>query len=296
MKNDELMLRLLTSQSVRVKLDEFVRLFRHRSAVPIYLLPVFIWVYTNVRDLAALPRWVSVAIYLVALLAFLLVLIGVIWLLRRIITGPAVLTLHASPVVFAATAAGMAAGEITALRLGAVPMADAGQVLGYLVFFWLIAELTLGLGVGLVVPRALAEMRAAAKPAPTDDAPGDPAPAVAATATGQQILRIGDRDIPLADLSHIVGEGNAVRVHAGGAALRLATRFPSVIAAVPPRAGMQIARAVWVAATPAARARLRQSGRGAALQLADGTELPVAQNRRTEVAAWLRSLDRETVR
>lgn len=296
MKNDELTLRLLTSQSISLKLDEFVRLFFHRNALPFYLSPVAVWVGANARDLASLPRWVGMAVYLISIACFLVVMMASVWMLRRLIQKPRVLSIHLTPVVIVAMIAGVAAGQLTAVHMGIKPITSITQLVAYLVFYWLMTELVIGLSVVLFLPRALATLRAqraASADRAQDAQDGDgspPAPPVPET------IRIGGRDIPLAELSHIEGDGNAVRVHFGSLSLRLSARFPNVITAVPPRAGMQIDRTVWVSASQAARAQLTKSGREATLRLADGTVLTVAQNRRTEVAAWLRTLERETDR
>lgn len=307
MKNDELMLRLITSQAVRMKLDEFVMLFRHRFMLVLYLMPTLTLALTNVRASQGMPRWASMSLHTLGVFLFVVTLVVIVIALRRLLRRSPVLRLHMTPLILAALGVSFGTTDWIAFRMTGRALEFPTQKVPFFLMVWCVTEITFSISSRFVLPRALADLRgrqgAAAADAvaggageaePTPQTAFDPQPETPPVLADfpplPEHVMVGGRRLALADLSYIVADGNAVQVHFGARSLRLSARFSNVIAAIPVQAGMQIHRSVWVSAAQAARAGYDRAGREAVLRLADGTVLPVAQSRRTEVAAWLRGL------
>lgn len=293
MKNDELALRLITSQSERMKLDEFVMLFRHRYMIFLYLVPILTLALTNVRASQGVPRWIEMALHTLGVLLFIVTLVLIVTGLRRLVRRPEPLRLHLTPPILCALVVAFGATDWIANRVTGRTLDFPYQTLAFFLMVWCVTEITFSISAGFVLPRVLAEMRSQRAGGSVvgegefqtalDAAPPEAPPL-------PETVEIGGRQLRLSELAYIVADGNSVQVHFGTLSLRLSARFAAVVASVPMQAGMQIHRSVWVSSGQAARASLDRSGREIVLRLADGTRLPVAQSRRTEVAAWLRSL------
>lgn len=289
MKNDELCVHLISSSGLRGRLDEIVILFRHRFVIFLLFAPTLLIAAISHRA-DGLPVWLDAAAYAVGALCFLACLTLFAILLRRVIRWPETLHVPFLMLNLPAAMAAIACAEVLSVAAGAAPRAPLDLAAAAVLIVVLI-EASMTLAARSVLRSALDERReTGGELAAPPDRPAPVAREGMSLDDLPQSLRIGGRDIPLSDLSHIAGDGNMVMVRFGSLSLRLAARFATVMVAIPEEAGMQINRMIWVSAPQAARSRLVRSGRDTALQLPDGTELPVAPNRRAELAAWMRAL------
>lgn len=282
MKNDELHLRLMTSQTETMTLDEFVRVLRFRTVLLFYLAPLVVLVLTDARSSQGLPQWKNAAVYLAGTTSFLLTVMVVVTLARRLSKTPGPLSLHMTPVLMVGALVSNIVGETMVVALGGTGVSFPWGALALYVFFWLVAEAGFAFAAGLVIPAALAEMRAAKPPA---DA------ALAATPPTDRAARIavGGYDLDPEDLLWIRAHGTHVRIALHDRELNVLFTFPTLVALLPTATGMQVHRGIWVARR-AIRGFVRD-GRDLQLVLTDGTALPVASSRQAEVMAWLRQSD-----
>lgn len=280
---------MINSSDLFGGLDEIVILFRHRFVVFALFAPVPVLVLAIKRN-DGLPSWLDGATYAAGVVALLAALHLLVVALRRLIRRPAVLNVPFLILNIPAVAIAITTVEGLAVLAGAAPrpLPDLAAA-GFLIVVML--ETGMALAGRSFLAAALAARRdagaGAMHPAPQ---PAVVPPAAVPLSDLPQTVQIGGRDIPLADLTHITGDGNLVTVHFGSRSLRLSARFATVMVSMPDGAGMQINRMVWVSAPQAVRSRLDRSGRDTVLRLPDGTALSVAANRRTELAAWIRAL------
>lgn len=278
---------MINSSDLFGGLDEIVILFRHRFVVFVLFAPVPVLVLAIKRN-DGLPSWLDGATYAAGVVALLAALHLLVVALRRLIRRPAVLNVPFLILNIPAVAIAITTVEGLAVLAGAAPrpLPDLAAA-GFLIVVML--ETGMALAGRSFLAAALAARRdaGAMHPAPQ---PAVVPPAAVPLSDLPQTVQIGGRDIPLADLTHITGDGNLVTVHFGSRSLRLSARFATVMVSMPDGAGMQINRMVWVSAPQAVRSRLDRSGRDTVLRLPDGTALSVAANRRTELAAWIRAL------
>ncbi len=289
MKNDELRLRLINSSDLFGGLDEIVILFRHRFVVFVLGAPIPALVFLiNRRD--GLPDWLDAATYAAGVVALMASLHLMAVSLRHMIRRPTVLDVPFLLLNIPAVAIAIATVEGLSVLAGAAPrpltdLAAAGVLIVIMV------EAGFALAGRSFLSRTLEARRNGGggqdHPAPKPVLPGA---AAIPLSDLPPTVQIGGRDLSLAELTHITGDGNLVTVHFGSRSLRLSARFATVMVSLPEGAGMQINRMVWVSAPHAARSRLDRSGRETVLHLPDGTALSVAPNRRTELAAWIRAL------
>lgn len=291
MKNDELRLGLITSAGLEVTLDEFVRIFRHRFVNCLWVLPAPLVILVLQGGQGPLPDWFVAGLFLVGSIFFFLFIGIYAWIARRLIARPRVLHLPFALLNLPAMASAVAVMEGVRLLAGGGARGAVDVALQVLSFA-LVAELLMALARRILLPQVLEDLRGAPGgrelvPLPPARArPSAPPPVADLPAK----VRIGGRDIAMADLSHILGEGSAVIVHFGTLSMRLSARFATVIGTLPEGAGLQINRNIWISAPMAGRATVSRSGRETVLLLPDGTRLPVAPTRRVEVAAWLRAI------
>lgn len=160
MKNDELHLRLMTSQSERMSLDEFVRILRHRTVLFFYLAPLAILIVTDARSGQGLPQWKNAAVYLAGTASFLLTVCAAVVTARRLADPTRPLALHMTPVLMTGALVSNFVGGGLVSALGGSPVSFPWGALVLYVFFWLVAEVGFAFATGLVVPKVLAELRA----------------------------------------------------------------------------------------------------------------------------------------
>lgn len=124
-----------------------------------------------------------------------------------------------------------------------------------------------------LLPRYLARLPGPPPPAPT------PAP--------QQISLLG-RPFVLTDLRLISAEEHYVHVQTVQGRQMLRGRISDIEAQLPDALGLRVHRSHWVAAS--AVKDLNRSREGWMLELADGTQVPVARARREAVRDWLEAM------
>lgn len=288
MKNDELHLRLMTSQTERMTLDEFVRVLRFRTVLLFYLAPLVVLVLTDARSGQGLPQWKNAVVYLAGTTSFLLTVMAVVTLARRLSHKPGPLSLHMTPVLMTGALVSNIVGETLVVALGGNAVSFPWGALALYVFFWLVAETGFAFAAGLIIPSVLAELRGGKPPA--EAAAPAPSPAALPAPVAQSLrLAIGGHEIDTADLLWVRAHSTHLRIALRDRELNILLTFSTLIPLLPPSVGMQVHRGIWVA-----RAALRgyiKDGRGLRVVLTDGTELPVGPSRQVEVMAWLRQSD-----
>ncbi len=105
------------------------------------------------------------------------------------------------------------------------------------------------------------------------------------TPPAPDLLTIGDRRIPIAKVLHIMSQEHYLQVTLINETFMIRARLSDVVAQTDDSQGIQPHRSWWVAA--AAHPKLTKANGRAALQLSDGTPVPIAKARVTEVQQWL---------
>jgi len=101
-----------------------------------------------------------------------------------------------------------------------------------------------------------------------------------------QILEVLGKAVLLDQIWHLKAEEHYVLLGlCDGTSTLLRGRLADAIAQVPPEAGLQVHRSHWVAKS--ALADLERRREGWRLRLHNGTDIPVARNRQTDVRIWV---------
>ena len=164
---------------------------------------------------------------------------------------------------------------------GAVPFAIWPRIL----FYFVIAEMFILIYMRYVRP-------VVSQPQPPAQAEPEPEPAAASTATPEdesdedsRRILIGAEPVPLARLRHIQAREHHVHVVLDRTTITQRARLSDIVAQTEPDDGIQPHRSWWVAARVARG--LSRDGQKHVLKLDDGTSVPVARSRLTEVREWL---------
>lgn len=165
MQNDELRLVLFTSQSVDLKLDEFVKIFRHRNILLYYFVPISILALTNVRGgPSEVPVWFSLSVYMFGTFVMICAILAQVALLRWAIRRPQILTLHMTPMMILALCCSTTAGEVIVQAYIGMPPNTAFQFAMLIVFYLIVTELQFAIATQFIVPGVLRELRGHASP------------------------------------------------------------------------------------------------------------------------------------
>lgn len=160
MQNDELRLVLFTSQSIVVKLDEFVRIFRHRNVLLYYFVPISILALSNVRGgPSEIPMWFSLSVYMFGTFVMILALLLQVAVLRWVIRRPPILTVHLTPVMILSICCSTFVGEfIVQAYIGVMPntLFQFAMLVG---FYLIVTELQFAIAAQFIVPSVLRELR-----------------------------------------------------------------------------------------------------------------------------------------
>lgn len=99
------------------------------------------------------------------------------------------------------------------------------------------------------------------------------------------LLVIGDRRFPVEKVQHILSQEHYLQVTLSNEVLMIRARLSDVIDQTDETQGIQPHRSWWVAAS--AKPRLSKANGRAALELSDGTSVPIAKARVSDVQQWL---------
>lgn len=307
--------RLVSLDEVNFRTGELMRVARHPAMLVFYLVFALLLVVINangtVRDL---PLEWRAPVYLLGAALGIGFVIGCLRLAEWRARGLGrLVTVHGTPVFFGAALVAVFAGE--ALSMAATETQPMGFVQGLLlvIFYHLLAELSVAFIAGYIVPRALGEIRgerpaprrarrkprlpapvAVPKAVPQQIAPADPVPTANAGNVTRLPLRAGsiqagNRRYLVAEVERVEAEGNYVRIVTARSRELQPGPFSQVVAQMPPMAGQVVSRSCWVATDAVLSHRRR--GRDLYLLMRDGTELRVATTRRDAVMAWLRQVE-----
>ena len=312
--------RLVSLDEVHFRPGEVMRVGRHPMMMVFYLAFALLLVFINangtVRDL---PLEWRAPVYLLGAALGIGFVIGCLRLAEwRALGLGRLVTVHGTPVFFGASLVALFTGE--ALSMAATETQPMGFVQGLLlvVFYYLLAELTVAFIVGYIVPRALGDIRGqrtaprqsrrkqrirgpARMPVPAPVALPVAAPVAANMhhPQGGNVMRLplrapgsiqaGNRRYLVAEVERIEAEGNYVRIVTARSRDLQPGPFSQVLSQMPALAGQIISRSCWVATDAVLSHRRR--GRELFLMMRDGTELRVATTRRDSVMAWLRQVE-----
>lgn len=224
---------------------------------------------------SGVPFWRQLLAHVVVQAAALGVAVLVIGAVAALERGRGRVVVRASVIVAVAVGSMVVAGQVIGQARGWVAPSGPGMVAALAVFAMLMGEVQASVAVNRLIPRVLAELRAA----------GDVA-VVAAEAV--VTVTVGQKSVLLRDVLHVRAEGNYVEVtlRGGGRLFTLAT-LRSVVAQVPEGEGMLIHRSLWIAT--AAFAGYRRDGADLHVRTVDGREFKVARSRHGEVLPWLKA-------
>lgn len=275
MNIDELDIRLMTWGSVVLRFDELMAVLRHRTMILFHALCwALLFPFFFVAD-SGVPFWRQLLAHVVVQAAALGVAVLVIGAVAALERGRGRVVVRASVIVAVAFGSMVVAGQVIGQARGWVAPSGPGMVVALAVFAMLMGEVQASVAVNRLIPRVLAELRAA----------GDVA-VVAAEAV--VTVTVGQKSVLLRDVLHVRAEGNYVEVtlRGGGRLFTLAT-LRSVVAQVPEGEGMLIHRSLWIAT--AAFAGYRRDGADLHVRTVDGREFKVARSRHGEVLPWLKA-------
>lgn len=271
---------LISGDVVRFRNFEFVQAIKHRYALVPY---GFAALSITLLDLRSNDETVSMVAFMqhvaTSLLAAIMVLIlvpvlGMVTLKRK----GGVLRVRASVLLIAASAMGVATGQMTLYYVEGTLPGGLARLVVMVIFYYLVGEVIYSWALLFVVPRMLRDMRGAT--AQEENSPDS------ADGRSGPILIKGERFAP-ETLCCVRADGNYILVRTLDRRVLLPGPFGPVADALPADLGMRVSRSDWVAR--AAVVRVHRKGRDVTLDLVDRTSVKVAQVRRKAVLDWLKA-------